>query len=101
MDDFSQLQLGGQPHEQWAQDFAIQQQNGRARSWNQIWDESKGQTNEWATQFDQSQSASVRGFTQTLAFSALAADVPGAFASTGCRHGLAHRHTLNLASMCT
>ena len=59
MDDFSQLQLGGQPHEQWAQDFAAQQQNGRARSWNQIWDESNGQTNEWATEFNQSQSATV------------------------------------------
>ena len=58
VEDFSSLQLGGQPHEQWAQDFQQQQQNGRSQSWGQIWDEGK-QTNEWATDFEQSQSATV------------------------------------------
>ncbi|CAL5229175.1 g12450 [Coccomyxa viridis] len=95
VDDFSQLQLGGQPHEQWAQDFAAQQQNGRTRSWNQIWDESNGQTNEWATEFDQSQSAtaaaqaggrvenSAKALEQTKALAdTLAADKDGKFANS-------------------
>ena len=59
VDDFSQLQLGRHEPGQWARDFAAEQQNYRAQSWNQIWDESSGQTNQWATEFDQSQSATV------------------------------------------
>ena len=59
MDDFSQLQLGGQPHERWAQDFAAAQQDGRSQSWNQIWDESNEQHNKWANEFGQSQAATV------------------------------------------
>ncbi len=59
------MHLGSQPHEQWAQDFEQQQQNGRTRSWGQIWDEGNGQTNEWATEFDQSQAATVSACTIT------------------------------------
>ncbi len=61
MEDFSKMHLVAPRHEQWAQDFAQQQQqqSARSRSWSQIWDEGASQTNQWASEFDQSQAATV------------------------------------------
>ena len=64
MDDFAKLQMnGGIAHEPWALDFAQQQQQqqppGRTASWNQIWNDTAGPSNEWATEFGKAEAATV------------------------------------------
>ena len=63
VDDFSRLRLDGGPaHEQWASDFVQQQKQhppGRTASWNQIWDDTAGPSNEWATEFGKAEAATV------------------------------------------
>ncbi|KAK9917532.1 hypothetical protein WJX75_005407 [Coccomyxa subellipsoidea] len=69
VDDFAKLQMnGGIAHEPWALDFAQQQQQhqqqqqqqqppGRTASWNQIWNDTAGPSNEWATEFGKAEAA--------------------------------------------
>ena len=59
MDDFAKLQLeSGLTHDQWASEFA-QQPPGRTASWNQIWDETAGPSNAWASEFGKAEAATV------------------------------------------
>ncbi len=59
VDDFAKLQVTGGPvHERWATEFA-QQPTGRTASWNQIWDETAGPSNAWASEFGKAEAATV------------------------------------------
>ncbi|EIE20619.1 TPR-like protein, partial [Coccomyxa subellipsoidea C-169] len=82
--------------DQWASDFVQQQKRhppGRTASWNQIWDDTAGPSNEWATEFGKAEAATARAgahaqtsdgaLEQTKALAGtLASDKDGKFANS-------------------
>ncbi|CAL8464869.1 g4404 [Coccomyxa elongata] len=99
VDDFAKLQVTGGPvHEQWATEFA-QQPPGRTASWNQIWDETAGPSNAWASEFGKAEAATAEAragaraeqsgdaMEQTKALAdTLASDKDGKFANSRFLH---------------